>query len=154
MGRQDVESITTQLTEEILSDYPEIELVDVEYGKEGPDWILRVFIDKEGGVSLDDCEKVSRRLSSSLDDVDPIPGSYSLEVSSPGLERPLTRDAHFERFAGRLVRIKTYAPYQGRKSWEGRLLGLKDGTVLVEVENEVVKIPRDQVAKANLAIEF
>ncbi|NMB11112.1 MAG: ribosome maturation factor RimP [Firmicutes bacterium] len=154
MGRQDVESITTQLVEEILSDYPEIELVNVEYAKEGPDWVLRVFIDKVGGVSLDDCEKVSRRLSSSLDDADPIPGSYSLEVSSPGLERPLTRDAHFERFAGHLVQIRTYAPFQGQKLWEGQLLGLEDGAVVVEVEGEIVRIPRDQVAKANLAIEF
>ncbi|NMB45583.1 MAG: ribosome maturation factor RimP [Firmicutes bacterium] len=154
MGRQDVQTITAQLTEEILVDCPELELVSVEYAKEGPDWILRVFIDKEGGVSLDDCEKVSRRLSSRLDDVNPIPGSYSLEVSSPGLERPLTRDAHFERFAGHLVRIKTYAPYQGRKVWEGRLLGLEDGAVMVKADAEVVKIPRDQVAKANLAIEF
>lgn len=154
MGRQDVETITAQLTEEILADYPELELVDVEYGKEGPDWVLRVFIDKEGGVGLEDCEKVSRRLSSSLDDADPIPGSYSLEVSSPGLERPLTRDAHFERFKGHLVHVKTYAPIQGRKTWEGSLVGLKDGAVLLEIEEEIVKIPRDQVAKANLAIEF
>ncbi len=154
MGRQDVESITSQLTEEILVDYPELELVSVEYAKEGPDWVLRVFIDKEGGVSLEDCEKVSRRLSSSLDDADPIPGSYSLEVSSPGLERPLTRDAHFERFAGHLVQIRAYAPYQGRKSWRGQLVGLEDGAVVVKTEKEVVKIPRDQVAKANLAIEF
>ena len=154
MGRQEVETITTQLTEEILADYPELELVDVEYAKEGPDWILRVFIDKEGGVGLEDCEKVSRRLSASLDDADPIPGSYSLEVSSPGLERPLTRDAHFERFSGRLIEVKTYAPFQGQKKWEGTLLGLEDGAVLLKVNEEVVKIPRDQVAKANLAVEF
>jgi len=154
MARQEIERITTQLTEEILTDYPELELVDVEYTKEGPDWILRVFIDKDGGVGLDDCEKVSRRLSSRLDEVDPIPGSYSLEVSSPGLERPLTRDEHFTRFAGRLVHIKTYAPYQGKKEWEGKLLGLEDGAVVVEAGGQVNKIPRDQVAKANLAVEF
>ncbi|NLJ86043.1 MAG: ribosome maturation factor RimP [Firmicutes bacterium] len=154
MGRQSTEAIVTQLAEEIMADYPELELVDVNYAKEGATWVLRVFIDKEAGVDLEDCEKVSRRLSASLDEVDPIPGSYSLEVSSPGLERPLTKDAHFQRFAGKLVSVRTYAPFQGSKQWKGRLMGLVDGAITVEVDGEVIKIPRDQVAKANLAIEF
>ena len=154
MGRQHVQAIVTQITEEILASYPELELVDVEYVKEGPTWVLRVFIDKEAGVNLDDCEKVSRRLSSRLDDIDPVPGNYSLEVSSPGLERPLTKDAHFQRFAGQLVSIRAYAPYQGKKQWKGQLLGLEDDAIAVETDTGVIKIPRDQVAKVNLAIEF
>ena len=113
-----------------------------------------MFIDKEAGVNLDDCEKVSRRLSSRLDDIDPVPGNYSLEVSSPGLERPLTKDAHFQRFAGQLVSIRAYAPYQGKKQWKGQLLGLEDDAIAVETDTGVIKIPRDQVAKVNLAPEF
>lgn len=154
MGRQQVQTIVTELVEEILVDYPELELVDVEYVKEGPTWVLRVFIDKDTGVNLDDCEKVSRRLSSRLDDVDPVPGNYSLEVSSPGLERPLTKDAHFRRFAGHLVNVGTYAPLRGKKQWQGHLVGLEGDSIVIEVDDGVIKIPRDQVAKVNLAIEF
>ncbi|NMB24597.1 MAG: ribosome maturation factor RimP [Firmicutes bacterium] len=154
MGRQQVQTIVTELTEEILVDYPELELVDVEYVKEGPTWVLRVFIDKDTGVNLDDCEKVSRRLSSRLDDVDPVPGNYSLEVSSPGLERPLTKDVHFRRFAGQLVNVGTYAPFRAKKQWQGHLVGLEDDLIVIETDDGVIKIPRDQVAKVNLAIEF
>lgn len=153
MRRQEVEAVAAQLAEEILADYPELELVDVEYCKQGPEWILRVYIDKDGGVTLDDCEKVSKPLSRRLDEVDPIPGSYSLEVSSPGLERPLKKDSDFERFAGRLVHISTYAPYEGRKEWEGRLLGLQNSAVVIEAKTGIIKIPKDRVAKARLAIE-
>ncbi|NLK08846.1 MAG: ribosome maturation factor RimP [Firmicutes bacterium] len=154
MGRRRVQTVVAELAEEILVDYPELELVDVEYVKEGATWLLRVFIDKEAGVTLDDCEKVSRRLSSRLDDVDPVPGNYSLEVSSPGLERPLTKDVHFQRFAGHLVEVRTYAPFQGRKNWQGHLEGLEEEMVVVKTDEGVIRIPRDQVAKANLAIEF
>ncbi|MBM7555384.1 ribosome maturation factor RimP [Halanaerobacter jeridensis] len=131
-----------------------LELVDVEYNKEGEDWILRVFIDKEGGISLEDCQEVSRDLEGQLDVVDPIEKSYLLEVSSPGLDRPLKDDEDFERFTGRLINISTYAPVDGAKEFTGTLLGLEEGEIRIEVEGEELLIPQNKVAKTKLAVEF
>ncbi|BDG59398.1 ribosome maturation factor RimP [Caldinitratiruptor microaerophilus] len=137
-----------------------IELVAVEYVREAGRRFLRLYIDKPGGVNLDDCEAVSRRAEVLLDQEDPIPESYYLEVSSPGLERPLRKDADFERFAGRRVRITTYSPVGGRRRFEGELLGLSEGRVRLRVapqgkgEPEEVAIPREQVASARLRAEF
>lgn len=131
-----------------------LELVDVEYNKEGEDWILRVFIDKEGGVSLADCQEVSRDLEGQLDAVDPIDKSYLLEVSSPGLDRPLKDRADFERFAGRLIDISTYAPVNGTKEFTGKLLGLENENIKIEVDGEELAIPQNKVAKTKLAVEF
>ena len=131
-----------------------LELVDVEYNKEGENWILRVFIDKEGGVSIKDCQEVSRDLESQLDTVEPIEKSYLLEVSSPGLDRPLKDKEDFERFAGQLIDVSTYAPVQGAKEFTGKLLGLEDDEIKIEVEGEKLAIPRSKVAKTKLAVEF
>ena len=131
-----------------------LELVDVEYNKEGEDWILRVFIDKEGGISLQDCQEVSRDLEGQLDAVDPINKSYLLEVSSPGLDRPLKDAEDFERFTGRLIDISTYAPVNGSKEFTGTLLGLEEGEIRIEVEGEELLIPQNKVAKTKLAVEF
>lgn len=128
------------------------ELVDVEYVKEGSQMILRVFIDREGGITLDHCQEMSHALSDELDRVDPIEQSYHLEVSSPGIERPLKKDEDFVRFAGKPVSIKLFAPLEGKKKYGGILRGLEEGEILLEVENNnLVRIPRTQVAKANLA---
>lgn len=154
MGRREVERLVTDLVSGVLGQFPDIELVDVEYVKEGGEWVLRVYIDKEEGVDLDDCEAVSRVLSDKLDEVDPIPGSYLLEVSSPGLERPLKKPADFERFAGELVMVTSFTPIQGRKQWQGKLIGLIDGDVQVETDQGTVRIPEEQVASARLAVEF
>jgi ribosome maturation factor RimP len=131
-----------------------MELVDVEYNKEGEDWILRVFIDKEEGIDLGDCEAVSEELSTHLDVEDPIDHSYLLEVSSPGLDRPLRTEEDFKKYNGELVEISTYAPIKGKKEFTGTLLGLEDGNIKLELEQEEILIPRDKVAQTKLAVQF
>jgi len=132
----------------------DLELVDVEYVKEGAHWYLRIFIDKEGGVDLNDCQEISRLVSEKLDQVDPISQAYMLEVSSPGLERPLNKDEDFVRFREKLVTVHTYAPFQGFKEFTGYLLGLEDKQIVLEFQGEKVSIPRELVSKTHLAIEF
>jgi len=153
MSRQNIEELVSGWVEDIVADQ-EIELVDVEYVKEQRGWVLRVFLDKPGGITIDDCQAVSLVLDKKLDEEDPIRGSYSLEVSSPGLERPLKKAKDFQRFAGRLAEIRTYSGVYGRKKFKGILQGLRDDQVLLEFEGEVIEIPLDLIAKANLALEF
>ena len=153
MTRVNIVELVTTWVEEIVQD-TDVELVDVEYVKEHQDWILRIFIDKEGGVDLDDCAKVSGLLDKKLDAEDPIPGAYSLEVSSPGLERPLKKATDYVRFAGRQVQIRTYSGIHGRKRFEGTLEGFENDNVLLKWEGETIEIPLELVAKANLAMEF
>ena len=148
-----VEAITTELADSLAAQL-QLEIVDVEYVKEGPQWYLRVYIDKPGGVTLEDCTLFNQVLSAKLDEEDPIPSSYLLEVSSPGIYRPLKKDSDFQRFSGELIEVKTYAPVDGRKKWRGKLLGYKDGFIELEVEERLVRIPRDKVAKAALSPEF
>jgi len=148
-----VEAITTELADS-LAVQMQLELVDVEYVKEGPQRYLRVYIDKPGGVTLEDCTLFNQVLSAKLDEEDPIPGSYLLEVSSPGLNRPLKKDGDFQRFNGELIEVKTYAPIDGRKKWRGQLVGYRDGVIELTVDDRLVRIPRDKVAKAALSPEF
>lgn len=134
-----------------------LELVDLEFAGAGGHPTLRLYIDKPGGVSLEDCTQVSRALSAALDVEDPIEGSYELEVSSPGLDRPLRTPEHFQRFAGENVRIKTYGPLDtagSRKTFVGRLLGLEENSVLVDVDGAVFRIPHTLIAKANIEPSF
>jgi len=133
-----------------------LSLWDLEFHKQGPQWLLRIFIDREsGGVTLIDCETVSRDLSAALDVEDIIAHAYTLEVSSPGLDRLLSKPAHFIRFTGSMVRIKTYQPINGQKVIRGRLLGLVEGTVKVELEEgTVLDIPMTGITKASLEVEF
>lgn len=131
-----------------------LELVDVEYVKEGAHWYLRIYIDKEGGVDIDDCTNVSHLVSEVLDKHDPIAQAYMLEVSSPGLERPLKKDEDFERFTGKLVRVLTKEVYQGYKEFTGYLVGLIEDDIVLEYEKEKMAIPRSIVDKANLTFEF
>jgi len=145
--------ISTRLAEEVGAQQG-VEVVDVEYVKERGEYFLRVYIDKPGGVTLDDCEAFSVVLGERLDEVDPIPNSYSLEISSPGIERPLKKEADFERFAGRRVAVRTYAPLDGRKNWKGVLHGLSDGHVVLEVDGQRVTIPLTSIAKAHLVAEW
>ena len=114
-----------------------LELVDVELGGAGGHQVLRVFIDKAGGVSLDDCTSVSRSVSAALDVEDPLDGTYDLEVSSPGLDRPLRTPEHFEKFKGQKVRVRTFGPVpecENRKTFVGQLRGFSDGKVIVDVD--------------------
>ena len=130
------------------------ELVDVEYVKEGNHWYLRLFIDKEGGVDLDDCANVSREISGIIDLKDPIAQAYFLEISSPGIERPLKKDRDYERFKGSMVKIQTTTPVQGYKSFTGYLVGIVDANIVLEYENKRISIPRDVILKSNLYVEF
>lgn len=136
------------------------ELVDVQWTREPSGWILRIFIDKEeGGVGLDDCAEVSHMLSATLDVQDVIPQAYSLEVSSPGLNRPLKKEKDFRRFVGKKARIRTRHPVsQGdkapRRNFSGVLVGVEAGRVRIDVGDQVCDVPVDDVEKANLVWEF
>lgn len=132
-----------------------LEVVDVTFTREGGRWYLRVYIDKPGGVGIDDCERLSELMSAALDERDPIPQSYYLEVSSPGLERPLKRDQDFERFRGRKVTVRTFAPLDGRRRFSGVLLGLEDGKVKLDMGADgVVYIPKAGISQAKLVAEI
>ena len=129
------------------------ELVGVEYHG-GCRALLRLYIDREGGVSVEDCQRVSRQVSGLLDVEDPIPGPYTLEVSSPGLDRPLFRAEDFQRFAGREVRIRTDVPLEGRRNFRGVLRGLRGGEVLVEVDGAELALPVERIEQARLVPEL
>ncbi len=133
------------------------ELVDLEFKNDATvgGWVLRVFIDRESGVSLDDCASVSRELSAVLDVADVIPQAYSLEVSSPGLNRPLKKEADFLRFVGKKAKIRTRHPVgESRRNFSGTLVSVADGTVKIDVGDQVCEVPVDDVEKANLVYEF
>ncbi len=131
-----------------------LELVNVEYIKEGAHWYLRLYIDKDGGVDMDDCSGVSHAVSEMLDQKNPIPQAYMLEVSSPGLERPLKKEEDFIRFQGSLVTVRTFSPFQGFKEFTGNLVGLINDEVVLEYEQKRVAIPRNLVKKTHLALDF
>ncbi|HEY3860144.1 MAG TPA: ribosome maturation factor RimP [Gammaproteobacteria bacterium] len=126
------------------------EVVELEFHPQGRGGLLRVFIDKDGGVTVDDCELVSRQVSAVLDVEDPIPGAYTLEVSSPGLDRPLRAPKDFARFAGQQVRIDLSLPLEGRRRFAGTLKGCEAGEVSIEVDGELHKLPLSGIAKARL----
>lgn len=123
-----------------------IELIDAEYVKEGSKWILRLYIDKKGGVGLDDCEAVSRAVEPALDAADPIREPYVFEVSSPGLERPLKTDRDFERYEGEAVEVGLYAPRDGVKQFTGTLKGKQDGVITILYEEEELHFTEKEVA--------
>jgi len=131
-----------------------MELVEVSYVKESGRWFLRLFIDKPGGVDLDDCQLISREVEPVIDEHDPIPNSYTLEVSSPGLERPLKKLSDFERFRGRLVNLSTFGPVNGQRRFKGVLKGVEGEDVKLDAGGQDVLISFEQVAKAKLVPEF
>ncbi|MBR1673397.1 MAG: ribosome maturation factor RimP [Eubacterium sp.] len=126
-------------------------LWDVEYVKEGPDFILRVYADKEGGIGIDDCVAISRKLSDKLDEADMIEEAYILEVSSPGLTRPLKKDKDFERSIGRLVEVKLYGAVNGMKELEGELKAFDEGSITVTIDEEEIKLERSNISGIRLA---
>ena len=130
------------------------ELWDVEYVREAGIWYLRLYLDKEGGVDIIDCENVSRTVSDLLDEADPIEGSYTFEVSSAGAERVLKRPADFEKFMGSPVTVKLYKAKDGRKEFAGHLVGYQDGDVTVTVGKETMTFAKAEVAMCRLRIEF
>jgi len=159
MAMIDVVSRVTGLAGPILSSLG-LELVDIEYKREGRAMVLRLFIDREGGITLEDCATVSRELAEILEVEDFISAQYTLEVSSPGLNRPLKKAADYERYRGRLIRIKTFELLPDdagnpRKTFLGDLLGLEGGIVRVKLtEGQTAGIPLEKIAKANLEFEL
>lgn len=148
-----VEQITEEIVSQILSS--EYELVDVEYVKEGKTRYLRIYIDKGGQMSLKDCEQLSRIISEKLDQQDPIKENYLLEVSSPGLDRPLKKPRDFQREKGKEVEIKLYQPQNGKKEMEGTLLGLnEEDEVEIDIQGEKMRIKRKEIALIRLAVKF
>ncbi|KAB3536941.1 ribosome maturation factor RimP [Alkaliphilus pronyensis] len=154
MGQNKIEKLTDELIQPIIK-AESFELVDIEFKKEGPHRFLRVYIDKPGGITLDDCQRVSEELSNKLDELDPIPDNYYLEVSSPGIDRPLKKNSDFYKFKGELVEVKLYEPLDGQKTIEGELLGLEDNIIKLLVEKiGLIEIPKDKAAIVRLAIKF
>jgi ribosome maturation factor RimP len=154
-------SKVTEVVEELVTpilNENELELVDIEYVKEGKNWFLRVYIDKDNGIDIEECGIVSERLSEKLDAIDPIPHNYFLEVSSPGAERPLKKEKDYQKAIGKNVFIKTYEPIDGEKAFEGVLTDYNGETVTVEVKiktrKKTVVIPFDKIASARLAVTF
>ncbi len=147
-------------TEELLAPIAAeagVEIYDVEYVKEGRDFFLRAYIDKEGGVNIGDCETVSRALSDALDREDFIPDAYVLEVSSPGLGRKLTKDRHLDRSIGEEVELKLYRPLEGKKGpkeYVGILEGHDDETIMVRVDEESMRFDRKLIAQIRLTVDF
>ncbi len=129
-------------------------LWDVEYVKEAGSWFLRVYIDKEGGVSIDDCETVSRPLSDALDEADPIEGSYVLEVSSAGADRVLKKPEHFQQFLDAEVEVRLYRPRQGKKDFVGVLAAWEDGNVTLTVAGETMVFEKKEVTQVRLYPRF
>ena len=131
-----------------------MELVETEFRREARGWVLRLYIDKEGGVTLDDCARVSLEVGRILDVEDVISVPYTLEVSSPGLRRPLRREEDFLRYRSRTIRVKTSAPVESRRHFKGRLLGVVDHMIEMAIDHDVIRIPISNVAKANLEIDI
>jgi ribosome maturation factor RimP len=131
------------------------ELVGVEFHGHGDHALLRIYIDSETGIGLDDCQRVSHQLSGVLDVEEPVAGRYTLEVSSPGLDRPLFEAAHFDRFAGSEVRIQLRELLDGRRKLVGRLIGMRDDdVVIVDSEGREWRVPRERIEKARLVPEL
>ena len=130
------------------------ELWGIEYLPQGKHSTLRIFIDKEGGVGIDDCEQVSRQVSALMDVEDPIGGAYTLEVSSPGLDRPLFEKAHYQACIGSLVKIRLRMNYQGRRNFKGRLTALEDDEIVLRQGDEEFVFPLETLDKAQVVPEF
>ncbi len=152
MSKEHTELLIEKLVQEILIGSA-IELVDVEYVKER-EWYLRVFLDKEGGIEIEDCHWVSEQLEAKLETLDPIKESYYLEVSSPGLDRALRKDRDFIRHVGDKIEITTFKPIDGQKKFIGVLKCLSEGNISIDVDGVEVIIPRDKTSQVRLYLDF
>lgn len=147
------EDIIREMAESVSNEL-DLELVDVEYVKEGGTWFVRIYIDKPDGITHDDCQDVSERIGILLDEKDPILHSYVLEVSSPGIERPLKKAEDYERFKGSKIRLSTYSPVNGKKEFAGKLGGLSEGNIIILVDGEELSLPLENAAKVRLEADF
>jgi ribosome maturation factor RimP len=155
MQRVDVTTAVENLVKPLIES-EKMELVDVEYKKEGKIWYLRVFIDKEDGVNIDDCQNISYQVEKLLDVEDIIPHSYTLEVSSPGIERPLKKLRDYERLKEKLAKIYLYSPVNNKKELVGKILDVKGDTISIEEKEgkKVREVNFKDISKANLMVEF
>ena len=146
-----ISDLVTKLAEPLAAELG-LELWDVEYVREAGQWFLRVYIDKDGGVSINDCEALSKALDPVLDEADPIPDSYVFEVSSAGAERELKRPRDFEKFMGSDVEVRLYKAAEGSKTWTGVLTGYEDGSIRLRSGEKEYAFEKAQVAKVRLRI--
>ena len=151
--REEIEKRTEQIVEAILDEFG-FDLWDVEYVKEGSDYYLRAYIDKEGGITIDDCVDVSRRLSDELDKDDFIESAYTLEVSSPGLGRKLVKDKEFDRSIGKSIDIKFYKPVDGTKEITGKLVGYSKEEITIEIADGDKSYARSDIAGVKLSLDI
>ncbi|MDO5779459.1 MAG: ribosome maturation factor RimP [Clostridium sp.] len=149
------DALVTQIYEMVkpISDELNYEIYHVEYVKENGEYYLRIYIEKEGGITLSDCEALSRRVSDLMDEKDPIPEAYFLEVSSPGLNRTLFTEAHYKRFVGREVMVKLTKAIDGKKSIKGILKEVNEENIIVEA-NTLISIPKEKIKSANIEGEI
>lgn len=151
--KKSISEVIEELVNPIIEEQ-NLELFDIEYVKEGKAKYLRIYIDKEDGVTIDDCQIVSQKLSKILDEKDPIVEAYFLEVSSPGIDRPLKKEKDFEKYKGREVDIKLYQALDSKKEYSGILLGLENDIVKIESEEKVLEFTRKDIAIIRLAVNF
>ena len=143
----------TELVSPVLDEMG-FELVDIEYLSQYGRWVLRIYADKEGGITLDECARVSREVGNLMDVKDVLPHEYVLEVSSPGLNRPLKKEKDFERAIGKKVKIQMVAPISGRRRFTGYLKEVMQGNVYLEIDNNLFTLSRKDIEKANLVYDF
>ena len=148
-----ITDVVWELAEPVVQEHG-CQLWDVEYVREAGQWYLRLYLDKDGGVDILDCEAISRVVSDLLDEADPIEGSYVFEVGSAGAERPLKRPADVEQFMGADVLLKTYKPRDGRKEFSGVLAGYDDGAVSLTVGSETLRFEKPEIALVRLRCDF
>jgi len=154
LNKKGIIGVVKEISEELVEEL-KYELVDVEFVKEGSNNFLRVYLDKPGGINLDDCQRMSQLLSDKLDEKDPITVPYYLEVSSPGLDRPLKTDKDLKRNLGKEIEIKLYQPVNGKKIIEGTLESYEEKVIVLKTEiNEIIKISREGIALIKLAVKF
>ncbi|OGP86795.1 MAG: hypothetical protein A2156_12890 [Deltaproteobacteria bacterium RBG_16_48_10] len=152
MERQKVIDRVRQIADPILLSGG-FELVDVEYRREARGWALRLYVDKEGGITLDDCARISQEIGRNLDVEDFILTPYTLEISSPGLTRSLKHERDFVKYRDRLVKVITAQEIRNRRQFKGRLRGVKENQIQIEMEGKIFQIPLSDVVKANLEID-
>lgn len=153
MSTSKIKTTVEEMVQPYLDEHG-FELVDVEYVKEGSNWFLRVFVDKDGGIDIDDCGLISEYLSQKLDENDPIPTAYFLEVSSPGAERPLKKKEDVAKSVGKNVFVTVYEPINGVKEFEGKLESFDNEELVIQTVKKQYVIPYAKVASARLAIIF
>lgn len=149
MNKKQIESSIEKFTSPLIEDLG-YELVDLEYIKEDGEWYLRFYIDSENGIQIEDCTTVSRALSAKLDEEDPIEDSYYLEVSSPGLDRPLKKESDFIKYIGKKIKIKFYKPFMDKKVMEGVLQVFENNKIIINVNDETLEVEKDIIASVRL----